>query len=164
MMSLQTEKPVYIADKFTPGWSVILERLVVLDTEKDVISNELAPEKSGLTGSPALLEQEMCVPRITWEKLLNRLLVFQKQMRYKPGWTIHQVMDCGNPPLWLLVKLGKNAGYSEYWASKKFKELPNVWLFPDVEEIDWDYWEPRKKDTSPSLFDLILGEKSFRDL
>jgi hypothetical protein len=159
MMSLQTEKPVYIADKFTPGWSVILERLVVLDTEEDVVSKELAPEKAELIGTPFIVEEELCMPGITWESLLNRLLVFQKEMGYKPGWTIHQALDCGNPPLWLLVELGKNAGYSAYWASKKAEELQPVWSMPNVEEMDWYYWEPRKKETLPSLFDLMLGKK-----
>jgi hypothetical protein len=158
-MNLQPQNPVYIADKFTPGWSVILERLVVLDEDKDVACDQLAPEKCELTGTPVVVEEELCMPKITWERLLNRLLVFQKEMGYKPGWTIHQIMDCGNPPLWVLVKLGRNAGYSDYWASKKAEELQPVWLTPDVEEMDWDYWEPPKKN-AVNLFDLMSGKKS----
>lgn len=155
-MNLQSQKPVYIADKFTPGWSRILEELTVLEIEKDVEKAQLSPEKSELTGGGVSSECGVAEPPgITWEKLLNRLLAFQKEMGYKPGWTIHQVLDCGNPPLWVLVELAKNAGYSEYWASKKAKELEYEWLMPDIEEADWNYWEPRKKNNVVSLFELI---------
>jgi hypothetical protein len=136
-MNVQNQT-TYKADKFTPGWATTLERLAIVGTEKDPVADRSTPRP------------------LTWKDLLTRLLAIQRKRGYKPGWTIHQALTCGNPPFWLLVKLAQNAGYTRIWASKKAETLGRWDEYPNFGAIDWQRWESPKKDIS-SIFDLMYS-------
>jgi hypothetical protein len=128
-------KITYKADKFTPGWATTLDRLAIVGTKKEPVVDRSTP-----------------IEPASWKDLLVRLLAIQRKRGYKPGWTIHQALNCGNPPFWLLVKLAQNAGYTRIWASKKAEALGHWDEHPNFGAIDWAWDLP---DVTPTNYNDI---------
>jgi hypothetical protein len=117
------EKP-----EFTPGWSAALEALVNIN----------APVPIALGASEAIAPAAS--PGNSWEYVIARLLKIQQKRGYKNGWIVYQVLEAGNPPMKYWVWLGKRFGYNSTCPAKIRGRRPET-AFPDIDEINFEYWE-----------------------
>jgi hypothetical protein len=87
---------------------------------------------------------------MTWQELIDRLLIIQKARDLPANWLIAQVEMAGHPPKAIWRAIAKALKYSQYWADWRY--LPgHDTEEPDLSEIDPAIleWEPLSPRLTP---------------
>jgi hypothetical protein len=131
-----------IKPEFTPGWQAALEALVNINTPVPIalgVSEAIAPVASD---------------EDSWEYAIARLFKVQQKRGYKNGWVVYQILEAGNPPIEYWAWLGKRFGYNSTWQAKIRGRRPET-AFPDIDAINFEYWEEERTKKSFNMFDLM---------
>jgi hypothetical protein len=74
---------------------------------------------------------------MTWQELIDRLLIIQKARDLPANWLIAQVEMAGHPPKQIWRAIAKKLNYTQFWADN-WKWLPGQETDePDPTAIDW---------------------------